>query len=121
MRPGARGTLDEHLHQAACRAGFGLARAEQRQAILHRAARKARDAQAHFEHVGEARQREEVCRRTDHEAGQFAVTQVQFGLFDEEGLNGSLEEAVHGGTGEVAVEVVVLGAGEDRVEMGEVR
>lgn len=74
---------------------------------------------ADFKGVGEGRQGEKIRRRTDHEPGHLAFLQIQPGLLQQVGLDRSVEVGVNRGTGDMTIEVAVLPAAEDRVQMAE--
>ncbi|MNO96217.1 hypothetical protein D3C76_878810 [compost metagenome] len=95
-----------------------LADPEQAQLVLHRAAGQACYPQTDFKGVGKCRQGEKVRRRADHKTDNFPFLRVQTALLLEECLDGGVEVAVHRGTGDMAVEVTVLPAREDRLQVG---
>ena len=114
----AGGTLDEHLHHAPGGAGLSFTDLEQGQLVLHRTAGDPHRAQADFQAFGEGGRGEEVAPRTDHEPHHLAVLRVEPGMLDQVGLHGAVEEGVDRGAGDVAVDVVVLPAGRQGVDVG---
>ncbi|MNT62106.1 hypothetical protein D3C72_1997990 [compost metagenome] len=105
------------MHEAPGRAGLVFALPEDRQFVLHRAVAQLAHPQAHFDAVGEGDGGEVVAGGADHEAHHAAVMDIQSAALDQVGVHRAVEVAVIDHVVHMAVEVVVVPAGGDRLEM----
>src|SRR5690606_24558274 len=108
----------EHVHEAPRRTGFGRPRLEYRQLVMHRAVAQLRYPHPHFNGIGEGDGREVVAAGADHEGYLLALVDIQPTLVDQPTVHRAVEEGVVGDVVDMAVDIVVMPAGADGVQIG---
>src|SRR5690606_17109470 len=112
------GALDEHVHEAPRRTGFGHPRLEYRQLVMHRAVAQLRYPHPHFNGIGEGDGREVVAAGADHERHLPTLMDIQTALGNQIAVHRTVEVGVVGDVVDMPVDVVVMPAGGDGVQVG---
>src|SRR5690606_15616755 len=121
LRDGAgavAGALDEHVHEAPRRTGFGRPRLEYRQLVMHRAVAQLRYPHPHFNGIGAGDGREVVAAGADHEGYLITLMGIQTALGNQIAVHRTVEVGVVGDVVDMPVDVVVMPAGGDGVQVG---